>query len=67
MLGVERADFARGFTNHYGIATFVIISESSLREYEFMIIENGSYGKRMAKICEVAGIETVSRQFILSA
>ena len=32
-----------------------------------MIIENGSYGKRMAKICEVAGIETVSRQFILSA
>ena len=32
-----------------------------------LIIENGSYGKRMAKICEVAGIETVSRQFILSA
>ena len=27
MLGVERADFARGFTNHYGRATFVIISE----------------------------------------
>lgn len=24
-----------------------------------LIIENGSYGKRMAKICEVAGIETV--------
>ena len=23
------------------------------------IIENGSYGKRMLKICEVAGIETV--------
>ena len=24
-----------------------------------LIIENGSYGKRIAKICEVAGIETV--------
>ena len=25
-----------------------------------MIIDNGSYGKRMGKICEVAGIETVT-------
>lgn len=26
------------------------------------IIENGAYGKRMMKICEVAGIETVGKQ-----
>ena len=29
------------------------------------IIENGSYGKRMMKICEVAGIETVCVQLQL--